>query len=222
MTPHDDRLTELLQRTSSVSHVDFARVAEAARSELALNRRTAPWLHQALLLVAMNVVFCAAAIAMMRASTDVQSIGIGHAMAAVVLFALTIFGAFAAVRPGGRAGRIAYIVVSAVMMAIIVVGGGPVTTGLGLTHPTCAAIELSLAVPSLAFSFVVLRRFAFQIDRTLVAGIASGAVSALSLHFFCAKDTWTHLLVFHIVPWMLIAILAVFGRKRMTSTSYAP
>ena len=95
--------------------------------------------------------------------------------------------------------------------------GTPFLGGVG-----CGLSELAASAVPAGVSLWVLSRFAPDVLRTVVAGLAAGAGGLLTLHLHCPNGTLGHLVVFHVVPWVLVSLLAVGIRRWLPSASWAP
>jgi hypothetical protein len=86
----------------------------------------------------------------------------------------------------------------------------------------CMRSEVLLSIPPLALALVLLCRSAFQPVRAFAAGLSAAGVSLFVLHLHCPDGTAGHLMLGHLVPWMLLAGVALFLRARLPTRSYAP
>src|SRR2546423_681929 len=96
--------------------------------------------------------------------------------------------------------------------------------GSGLDDPrpfatagmACVSTEIALSAVPVAFALWLLARStAFSPMRALVVGLAGGATGMVALHIHCPIGTPEHLFVFHVLPWVLIALGAVAVRRRL-------
>ncbi|MHA7633905.1 DUF1109 domain-containing protein [Corallococcus sp. M7] len=148
---------------------------------------------------------------------------------AVALVALLIVvgvggGAMVALAPRQRAWPFTLVAVGALVVALAQLTGRsgvqvrPFLAGtLG-----CMGAEVALSVVPLALALVLLCRSAFQPVRALAAGLSSAGVSLLVLHVHCPDGSAGHLMLGHVLPWFVLAGVAVLIRSRLPSRSFAP
>ena len=86
----------------------------------------------------------------------------------------------------------------------------------------CMGTEVALSVVPLALAMVLLCRSAYQPVRALAAGLSAAGVSLLVLHVHCPDGTADHLMLGHLLPWGVLAGVAVFIRSRLPSRTFAP
>ncbi|NOK19437.1 NrsF family protein [Corallococcus carmarthensis] len=147
----------------------------------------------------------------------------------VALVALLIIvgvggGAMVALAPRQRTWPFTLVAVGALIVALAQLSGRsgvqvrPFLAGtLG-----CMGAEVALSVVPLALALVLLCRSAFQPVRALAAGLSSAGVSLLILHVHCPDGSAGHLMLGHVLPWFVLAGVAVFIRSRLPSRTYAP
>jgi hypothetical protein len=143
---------------------------------------------------------------------------------AVPVVAVIAVGAVFAVKPGARAGLMSALVLAVVAAAALIVGGSTATDArpfLGRGIP-CLRTELAIAVIPSAAAIAVLSRFAYNPLRILVGALSGGATGLVVLHLHCPIGTAAHVGVFHVLPWMAAAGIAVLIRSRVASRSFAP
>ena len=206
---------ETLHRIRSAAHEELARVPVPRR-----------WWHEALLLAGLNsavAVACALALSSTGFIGNPASVGVLVAVA-VPPALMIILGAVAAVMPAGRAGLLSALALAGVTTVAIVFGGsatadGRPFLGAGLR---CLSVEILAATLPTTAVIVVLSRFAYQPLRILVGGLAAGATGVLALHLHCPIGTPSHLILFHLVPWVAAAGVSLLIRSRVHSRSFAP
>ena len=206
---------ETLHRIRSAAHEELARVPMPRR-----------WWHEALLLAGLNsavAVACALALSSTGFIGNPASVGVLVAVAVPPALVI-ILGAVAAVMPGRRAGLLSALVLVGIATVAIVFGGSATADdrpflGAGVR---CLSVEILAATLPTTAVIVVLSRFAYQPLRILVGGLAAGATGVLALHLHCPIGTPSHLVLFHLLPWVAAAAVAVFIRSRVHSGSFAP
>lgn len=89
-------------------------------------------------------------------------------------------------------------------------------------YANCALGELVMAMlPGIATT-VVLRRFAFQPDRALLGGVAAAATGLWVLDLTCPADGAFHALAFHLIPALVVVVIALLARRTVSSRSHVP
>jgi hypothetical protein len=134
-------------------------------------------------------------------------------------------GAYLALAPMRRRIPWAPIALAAATVAILQVLGGSGTPAMrsflaGVLG--CVKTEVVLSIPPLALALVLLCRSAFQPVRAFAAGLSAAGVSLFVLHLHCPDGTAGHLMLGHLVPWLLLSGVALFLRSRLPTRSYAP
>lgn len=195
----------------------------AALQELKEHPKARAWWTDALALVAVNLGVTAGVSSLLTWSLTQHSSPVMRWSVAGALVAIIVLGAWGAVRPGAQGLRIATValVVMVAMWASLGSSGfapeAPFISGLG-----CTRLELMMAIIPLPVALWATSRFARDSLRSLAAGASVGATGMLVLHLYCPNGTFEHLLLFHLLPWALVALLAVGIRRRVPTHSYAP
>lgn len=193
------------------------------QAELARPSKVRPWWWEALgamavlLVTAFGVLFAVG----IRQSGGMPLMGWATAGCLLLLIAVGTWSAFSP-----RAGklRIAAVAVAAVA-AILVVASA---TGEGADRPfwragiPCMATELGATLPLLALLVWMLTRSAPGALKVLTGALAGGAAGVFALHLHCPVRTASHLIVFHVLPWLVLTAVAVLIRRRLRTRSYAP
>ncbi len=144
---------------------------------------------------------------------------------ALLILALVGGGAYLSLAPLGRRIPWVPIALAAALVAILqVLGGSGTTPGRNflVNAMGCMKTEMLLSIPPLALALVLLCRSAFQPVRAIAAGLSAAGVSLFVLHLHCPDGTAGHLMLGHVVPWLLLSGVALFLRSRMPTRSYAP
>lgn len=204
---------------------------EAARrrtlEELAVQPRARPWWRELLALLVTYAVVMVGGLVFLGRSGLVANTASPPVVAglAVLILALVGGGAYVALAPARRRFPWALIAVAAGTVAVLTVLGGsgtaPVRSFLAGVLG-CVKTEVLLSIPPLALALVLLCRSAFQPIRAIAAGLSAAGVSLFVLHLHCPDGTAGHLMLGHLVPWVLLAGVAVFLRTRLPTRSYAP
>ncbi len=196
-------------------------------SELAAQPRATPWWRELLVLLVTYAVVMVGGLLFLGRSGLVGNtaslpvlVGVGLA-----ILALVGGGAYLAMAPARR--HVHWVLVAAVAGAVSlaqVLGGtgyAPVRSFLAGVMG-CMTTEVLLSIPPLALALVLLCRSAFQPVRAFAAGLSAAGVSLFVLHLHCPDGTAGHLMLGHLVPWLLLAGVAIFLRARLPTRSYAP
>lgn len=195
--------------------------------ELSVQPQPTPWWRELLVLLgAYGAVMVGGVLVLGRSGLVANSaspvVVIGLAFLILVLVG---GGAYLALAPARRQLPWAPIAMGAGLIAILQVVGGsgyaPMRSFLaGLMG--CMTSELLLSIPPLALALVLLCRSAFQPVRAFAAGLSAAGVSLFVLHLHCPDGTAAHLALGHVVPWLLLAGVALFLRSRLPTRTYAP
>ncbi|KFE60608.1 NrsF family protein [Hyalangium minutum] len=134
-------------------------------------------------------------------------------------------GAYMALAPARRHVPWVLVAMGAAAVAVFqVAGGSGYATAKGFVAGVlgCMRTEVLLSIPPLALALVLLCRSAFQPVRAFAAGLSAAGVSLFVLHLHCPDGTAGHLMLGHLVPWLLLAGVALWLRSRLPTRSYAP
>jgi hypothetical protein len=142
---------------------------------------------------------------------------------AAVLVSLTVFGVGAGLGRGAGRSRLVLSVLGVGCAALLVAAG----SGFGPARPLmsgegCAVAELAVSAFPCLLAIWVLTRTAFDPVRAGLVALSAAAAGPLALTFHCADGTREHLLLFHAMPWLALALLAVAVRRLLPSRSFAP
>lgn len=194
--------------------------------ELAARPVAAPWWREAVWISAL----CLTAVVAATAYLGRHGVVLNRApvmalvMVAVLLVSIIGWAAFVALAPDGRLLRRGLIAFAIETAGVVVLAG----SGLDVPVPffkagvACFTTEVTVSAVPLAFAVWLLTRVAYNPARAFAAGLGTGAVGMLALHLHCPCGTLAHLLTFHVLPWLLLAGLAVLVRARLPSRSFAP
>jgi hypothetical protein len=204
---------------------------EAARrrtlEELAITPRAKPWWRELLVLLATYaVVLVGGVLALGRNGLvlNTASPGVVAGLAAVILL-MVGGGAYVALAPARRHVPWVLVAAGAAAVAVFQVAGGSgyaTTKGFLAGVLGCMTSEVVLSIPPLALALVLLCRSTFQPVRAFAAGLSAAGVSLFVLHLHCPDGTAGHLMLGHLVPWLLLAGVALLLRSRLPTRSYAP
>jgi len=143
---------------------------------------------------------------------------------AVVLLLLIAVGTWSALAPRARRLRWVSVGLAALAAVLIVVGA----TGEGAGRPfwhaglPCLATELGATLPLLAVLLWLLTRSAPGTLKVVAGALSGGAAGIFALHLHCPVSTVSHLIVFHLLPWAVLAAVALWARRWLGTRSWAP
>jgi hypothetical protein len=195
---------------------------DAAHRELAKPRR--PWWVLALGLAAANALLATASVFVLeawnwQASTAPRWLFLS---AATVLAALVTAGALLALAPGRRWLQVAVGLAAVAPLSVLLAADGRVANSPFLAGAACMRTVFVLSILPLAGGVWLLTRVAYSAWRALAVGLVSGGVGLLALQFHCADGASPHLLAFHLLPWAALGGAAVFVRRLLPTSSFAP
>lgn len=224
MSTPEERLDAALGALGSAPPDDaLQKLAGAARAELAAQPRARAWWRDALGVLAVNLVTSVGAmLAMSRASTQHASMTLAYVVGLAWL-ALAAIGSAWWLRPGSSTRRWAvaglFFFASALAMgdASGFDPGMPFFSGL-----KCALTECTVAVAPVALVVFLSLRFAARPSHLFAGALASVAGGALVLHLHCGNGTLAHLVVFHLLPGVVLAAMAVVVRAAMRPRAFVP
>ena len=195
--------------------------------ELSLKPRAAPWWRELLVLLATYAVVLMVGLGALGRNGLVLNTASPLVVAGVGLAILLLVagGAYLAVAPARR--QFPWVIVAGVAGAVAlmqILGGSGYAPARGFLAGLagCMTSEVVLSIPPLALALVLLCRSAFQPVRAFAAGLSAAGVSLFVLHLHCPDGTAGHLMLGHLVPWLLLAGVAIFLRSRLPTRSYAP
>jgi hypothetical protein len=195
---------------------------DAAHRELERPRR--PWWVLALGLAAGNALLATAAVFVLQAwnwdaSTSPRWLFL---TTATVLAALVTAGALLSLSPPRRWLEVAIGLAAVAPLGVLLAADGRVANTPFLAGASCLWTVLLLAALPLAGGVWLLTRMAYSPWRALAVGLVSGGVGLLALQFHCANGGSSHLLVFHLLPWLALGGAAVLLRRLLPTSSFAP
>jgi hypothetical protein len=142
----------------------------------------------------------------------------------LLLLSLAVAGPTISLAPRWRRLRSAALLSVPLIALAVVFGGSGFDPTLGLLRPSipCAVTEIVLSLAPAAIALWALTTAAFQVRRAIIAGASAGVVGILVLHLHCSIGSASHLLFFHVFPWIAVAAAVVAIRSKLPSKSFAP
>jgi len=153
-----------------------------------------------------------------------ESIPVSLRIAGLGLAGASLIGFVAALAPRSRRVRIAlFPVLGALLLSVLV--AAPATKYGGhfwAEGISCLVVEVLTSLIPVALGVWLLTRTAFHPIRTLLLPFCAATAGLVVLCFHCSDGHPAHLLVFHLLPWLLLSAAAWLARARAPSYSYAP
>jgi hypothetical protein len=202
---------------------DLDAIRSAALAELRRQPVVPSWRADAVKVVLVNVAVSSSVMAVASWSRHPRVGEVVWWVGAAMLAMVALLGAVAALRPGGRRLQHGVLALAASTIPVLVTAVPLTVVGASLFHdPECALVEVGVSlVPGCATAWA-LTRFAYQPLRALIGGLSAGASGLLVLHLACPVATAPHLLAFHVGPYVLMVVLLIVARARLTTRSHAP
>jgi hypothetical protein len=212
------RRPDPLDRGGSVAMRELAAIASHPRAR--------PWWWEGVVAVGMSAAISVAGLFALRGNAIVGNVAPPPIVWAIgVLLALLVLaGPIIALAPGRRTLRVASLAFLPLIPLVIGLGGSGLDARASWIKAgiSCLTMELALSVAPAVFVLWVLTNSAFQVRRAAVAGMGTGAVGLLVLHLHCPVGSASHLLFFHVLPWVALVAAVVAARSLLPSRSFAP
>ncbi len=206
---------ELSPQRDAIAEGELARVA---------GRRSPPWWREAAIVAVLNALILVGGLWMLGSRVAnaaplpvIWTIGIALAF-------LAFAGPIISLAPRRRPLRNGLLLALPLVALAISLGGSGFDPGGDLIKRgiPCLTVEVLFSAAPIAFALWALTRAAFQPRRVVIGAMSAGAVGLLVLHFHCEIGSVSHLLGFHVLPWLALVAVAVAIRSRLPSRSFAP
>lgn len=225
MKTPEDRLDAAVRGAGSAPRSEEAlqALARAAREELAAKPKVRRWWVDALVVLGLNLVMGVGAAAALTWS-DSQHASMTMRMVVVgAWLAVMAAGSVLWMRPGPATAR--WLVGGAFLLASALAIGG--ASGFDPGSPffsgmRCAFTECAVGLVPVTVVLALSTRFAARASHVFTGALAAGAGGALALHLHCSNGTVAHIAVFHLLPAVLLAGLAVLIRRALRPSTFAP
>jgi hypothetical protein len=200
---------------------------EAIRSRALDTLRTTPlrpWTHDAARIALLQGAV-AGVVAVMLGDRNWASPMADHLALAVVgavLLAVVTLGSVLALAPGRRWTRWMLVLIPVVPALLVLSGNGVHTTTTMRTALPCLLTVVLTAVIPLAVGLALLRGMALDGPRTMALALSAGATGLFALHWHCTDGSASHLMAYHALPWVALALLAVPLRRALPTRSHVP
>ncbi len=218
----DERLDALLKSDFSVSSDALAsmRAALLKRPEM-LHKPS--WKRDALLLwtACFGTVLLVGAVLLLTQNVTFDIV-MARSRTVLTLMGISCLASVSALAPRRHWARIVALV-GAVGSAGLLVWSRSQDIAFPPTQPewVCSLSHIGAAIPPLVVALIWLRRMHTAVLRPLVAGVAVGTTGAMLGEIGCAQS-FTHVMLFHVSVWAVVAGLSVFLSSRLKATSYVP
>jgi hypothetical protein len=199
-------------------------ITESELSRIA-GRPSPPWWREAAMIAVLNALILVAGLWMLGGAR------LGNAAPLPVVWTIGIALAFLAfagpiisLAPRRRSLRNGLLLALPLVAVAISFGGAGLDPGRDLikTGIPCLTVEVLFSAAPIAFALWALTGTAFQPGRVVIGAMSAGAVGLLALHVHCEIGSVSHLLGFHVLPWLALVAAAVMIRSRLPSRSFAP
>jgi len=193
---------------------------------IASHPRARPWWWDGAFAAGLSAVISVAGLFALRRNAIVENVAPPPIVWAIgiLLAVLVLAGPIIALAPGRRSLRAAGLALLPLIPLVVGFGGSglePRASWISTGIP-CLTMELALSIAPAVFALWTLTGSAFQVRRAAIAGMGSGAVGLLVLHLHCEIGSASHLLFFHVLPWVALVAAVVAVRSRLPSRSFAP
>ncbi len=197
-----------------------------AKSELAkvAGDPSPPWWREAAMVAGLNALILVAGLWMLGGARLANAAPLPVVWTIGIALAFLAFaGPIISLAPRRRPLRNGLLIALPLVAVAISFGGSGVDPGGNLIRAgICLAVEVLFSAAPIAFSLWALTHAAFQPRRVVIGAMSAGAVGLLILHVHCHIGSVSHLLGFHVLPWLALVAVAVMIRSRLPSRSFAP
>ncbi|HVP61778.1 MAG TPA: NrsF family protein [Myxococcaceae bacterium] len=183
-----------------------------------------PWTRDAGRIALLQGVVAFVVAAMLGARNRSSPLANHMALAVVgaVLLAVVTLGSVLALAPGRRRPRWMLALVPVVPLLLLVSGNGVHTaTTMRAALPCLVTVVLTAVVP-LAVGLALLRGMALDAARTVALALSAAATGLFALHWHCTDGSAPHLMGFHVLPWLALALLAIPLRRALPTQNHVP
>ena len=144
------------------------------------------------------------------------------AVVGAVLLVVATLGSVLALAPGRRRPRWMLVLIPVVPALLVLSGNGVHTATTMRTALPCLVTVVLTAVIPLAVGLALLRGMALDAARTAALALSAAATGLFALHWHCTDGSASHLMAFHALPWVALALLAIPLRRALRTESHVP
>lgn len=223
MTPEQKLEAAARQLGGSTSDASLSALAAAAKAELAARPKARAWWADGVIVLGLNLVMGLAGAALLSWNTEQHTSVMTKYVSATAWFLFMGIASVAWLRPGATTTRRVMLGSFFALSALTLFGlsgfdpGAPFWNGMW-----CALIECGVAIVPVVVVVGLSVRFAAQPAHVALGALSAAAGGTLALHFHCPNGTFAHVFVFHLLPALVLAGLAVLVRRWVKPRSFAP
>jgi len=144
------------------------------------------------------------------------------ALVGAVLLVVVTLGSVLALAPGRRGLRWMLLLIPVVPGLLVLSGNGVHTATTVQSALPCLVTVVLTAVIPLAVGLALLRGMALDAARTGALALSAAATGLFALHWHCTDGSASHLMLYHALPWLALALLAIPLRKALPTQSHVP
>ena len=144
------------------------------------------------------------------------------AMVGAVLLVVVTLGSVLALAPGRQWSRWMLVLVPVVPALLVLSGNGVHTATTVRSALPCLVTVVLTAVIPLAVGLALLRGMALDGARTAALALSAAATGLFALHWHCTDGSASHLMLFHALPWLALALLAIPLRRALPTENHVP
>lgn len=222
MTP-EQKLEDAVRNVGGVGARDLSPLAAAARAELQKHPKARAWWVDALLVLGLNLVMGVTAAKLLSWSDAQHHSAMTKYGVGIAWFAFMAISSVLWLRPGSVKQRWAmgglFVGVS---LAMVLALSGFDPGGAFMDGMKCALAECKIALVPVALVVVLSTRFAARASHLVIGTLAAASGGAVALHFHCPNGTMAHVAVFHVLPAVVLALLAIAVRALWKPKSFVP
>lgn len=221
MTP-EQKLESAVRNVGGASK-DLSALAAAARAELTANPKARAWWLDGLIVLAINIVMGITAAKLFEWNDEQHHSAMTKYGVGTLWFVFMALASVLWLRPGSVKQRwalgVGFIGVSFAMVFAL---SGFDPGGAFMDGVWCAIAECKVAIIPVALVVALSTRFAAQKSHLIIGTFAAASGGAVALHFHCPNGTASHVLVFHVLPALVLAALAIAVRAMWKPKSFVP
>jgi len=200
---------------------------EAVRSRALEALRTTPlrpWARDAVRIAFLQAAVAVGVSVLLGARNWSSPLARHMALAAVgaVLLVVVTLGSVLALAPGRRGPRWMLVLIPVVPALLVLSGNGMHTATTVRSAIPCLVTVVLTAVIPLSVGLALLRGMALDGARTAALALSAAATGLFALHWHCTDGSASHLMVYHALPWVALALLAIPLRRALPTENHVP
>ncbi|MFT3713936.1 MAG: hypothetical protein QM817_40260 [Archangium sp.] len=222
MTP-EQKLEQAVRNVGGGGSKDLSALAAAARAELGASPKARAWWVDGLFVLGLNVLMGVAGAMLLDWNDEQHHSAMTKYGVASLWFVFMAIASVLWLRPGSVKQRWmlggGFV---AVTLAMLFALSGFDPGGAFMNGMWCAFAECKIAIVPVAVVVLLSTRFAAQTSHLVIGTLAAASGGAVALHFHCPNGTLSHVAVFHVLPALLLAALAIGARAMWRPKSFVP